>query len=140
MSSPSRLRSIVYASVAGAGLAAISFWLGSIHGAEQALSQYRDLSFQTTDDAMRRHLRYDALLSEGRIDDARRGMSGAAWSQYAALEDDARGAVLPPSEKMQDTIAAVRRVVADYCQSEAAAFHEAAKLSVCKELDARARP
>jgi hypothetical protein len=139
MPSPSRLRSILYAAVAGVGLAGISYWLGTIRGAEQALAQYRDLAFQTTDDAMRRQLRNDVLLSAGRIDEARRGMGGAAWSYYSTLEDDARGALLPPSEKMRESIAAIRDYVVEYCQSEAKTFHEAAKLNVCKEHAARMR-
>ena len=138
MPSPSRIRSIVYAAIAGAGLAAVSYWLGSIRGAEDALSQYRDLAFQTADDALRRQLRYDALLSAGRTDEARRAMIGTAWSQYSTLEDDARGAFLPPSRKMQDGIAEVRGFVTEYCGSDAAAFHASTKLSVCRELAARA--
>jgi hypothetical protein len=84
-------------------------------------------------------LRFDTLLSKGQVDEARRGMSGAAWSHYSSLEDDARGAFLSPSVKMQESIAAVRNFVGEYCQSEAAAFHEAAKISICKELAARTR-
>lgn len=138
MPNPSRTRSIVYAAIAGTGLAAISYWLGSIRGAEDALDQYRDLAFQTTDDALRRQLRYDALLSAGRTDEARRALIGTAWSQYSSLEDDARGAFLPPSQKMKDTIAEVRGFVSEYCGSGAAAFHASTKRSVCKELAARA--
>lgn len=138
MPSPSRVRSMIYAAIAGTGLAAVSYWLGSIRGAQDALSQYRDLAFQTTDDALRRQLRYDALLSAGRTDEARRAMIGTAWSHYSALEDDARGAFLPASEKMRETIPEVRGFVTEYCGSEAAAFHASTKLSVCKELAARA--
>ena len=139
MFNPSRLRSIIYAVIAGAGLAGAAYWLGTIRGAEQALAQYRNLSFQTTEDAMRRQLRFDTLLSKGQSDEARRGMAGAAWSHYSSLEDDAHGVFLPASEKMQESIASVRRFVADYCQSEAAAFHAAAKISVCRELALRGR-
>lgn len=137
MPRPSRLRSSLYASIAGLGIAAAFYWFGSIYGADRALSQYRDLAFQTTDDAMRRHLRNDVLLSTGRIDDARRGMGAAAWSHYSTLEDDAKGATLPASDKMRDVIAAVRGHVAEYCTSAAAGFHASAQFDVCKERAAR---
>lgn len=137
MPRPSRLRSSIYASIAGLGIAAAFYWFGSIHGSDQALSQYRDLAFQTTDDAMRRHLRNDLLLSTGRIDDARRGMVAAAWSHYSALEDDAKGASLPASDKMREAIPAVRSYVAEYCASTAAGFHASAQFDICKEHAAR---
>jgi hypothetical protein len=137
MPRPSRLRSSIYASIAGLGIAAAFYWLGSIHGADRALSQYRDLAFQTTDDAMRRHLRNDLLLSTGRIDDARRGMVAAAWSHYSTLEDDAQGVSLPASDKMRETITAVRGHVAEYCASAAAGFHASAQFDICKEHAAR---
>jgi hypothetical protein len=139
MPRPSKLRSSIYASIAGLGLAAASYWLGTIHGAEQALAQYRDLSFQTTDDAMRRHLRNDVLLSTGRTDEARRGMGAAAWSHYSTLEDDAMGASLPSSKKMRESITAVRGYVAEYCQSAAATFHASAQFDICKEHATRMR-
>ena len=137
MPSPSRLRSSLYAGIAGLGIAAAFYWFGSIHGANQALSQYRDLAFQTTDDAMRRHLRNDLLLSTGRIDEARRGMGAAAWSHYSTLEDDAKGATLPASDRMREAIAAVRGYVAEYCESGAAGFHASAQFDICKEHAAR---
>ena len=139
MSRPARLRSNLYASIAGLGIAAASYWLGSIHGADQALAQYRDLAFQTTDDGMRRHLKNDVLLSTGRVDEARRGMVAVAWSHYSTLEDDAKGASLPSSEKMREAIAAVRGYVAEYCQSAAAGFHASAQFDICKEHAARIR-
>lgn len=139
MSRPSRLRSSIYATIAGLGIAAAFFWFGSIRGADQALSQYRDLAFQTSDDAMRRHLRNDALLSTGRIDEARRGMGAAAWSHYSTLEDDAKGVSLPASDKMREAIIAVRGYVAEYCGSEAAGFHASAQFDICKEHAARMR-
>ncbi|MEX2151529.1 MAG: hypothetical protein WD793_15050 [Steroidobacteraceae bacterium] len=139
MSRPSRLRSSIYASIAGLGIAAAFYWFGSIHGADQALAQYRDLAFQTTDDTMRRHLRNDVLLSTGRVDEARRGMGAAAWSQYSTLEDDANGASLPASEKMREAITAVRGYVAEYCKSAAAGFHASRQFDICKEHAARMR-
>ena len=139
MPRPSRLRSSLYASIAGLGLAAASYWLGTIHGADQALAQYRDLAFQTTDDAMRRQLRNDVLLSAGRIDESRRGMGAAAWSHYSTLEDDAKGASLPSSEKMREAITAVRGYVAEYCKSAAAGFHASSRFDICKEHAARIR-
>ncbi|HUG03919.1 MAG TPA: hypothetical protein VML92_05795 [Steroidobacteraceae bacterium] len=139
MPSSSRTRSIVYAAIAGTGLAAASYWLGTIHGADQALAQYRDLAFQTTDDAMRRQLRNDVLLSTGRVDEARRGMGAVAWSHYSTLEDDANGASLPSSEKMREAIAAVRGYVLEYCESAAAGFHSSAQFDICKEHAARIR-
>lgn len=135
----SRFRSNMYAGIAGLGLAAATYWLGTIHGAEQALAQYRDLSFQTTGDAMRRQLRNDMLLSAGRTDEARRGLVAAAWSYYSTLEDDAMGASLPSSEKMRESITAVRGYVAEYCESAAAAFHASAQFDICKEHAARMR-
>jgi hypothetical protein len=139
MPRPSRIRSIVYASIAGLGLAASCYWLGTIHGAEQALAQYRNLAFQTTDDAMRRHLKNDVLLSSGRIDEARRGMGAAAWSHYSTLEDDAKSASLPSSEMMRKSITAIRDYVAEYCRSAAAGYHAAAQFDICKEHAARVR-
>jgi hypothetical protein len=139
MSRPSRIRSIVYASIAGVGIAGSFFWFGSIHGASQALAQYRDLAFQTTDDAMRRKLKNDVLLSAGRIDEARRRMGAAAWSHYSALEDDATGTSLPSSEKMRESIAAIRAYVAEYCESAAAGFHASEQFDICKEHAARVR-
>ena len=139
MPRPSRLRSSIYASIAGLGLAAASYWLGTIHGADQALAQYRDLAFQTTDDAMRRHLRNDVLLSTGRVDETRRGMGAAAWSHYSTLEDDAKGASLPSSKKMRESIAAVRGYVAAYCQSAAAVFHTTTQFDISKEHAASIR-
>ncbi len=139
MSRPSRLWSSIYASIAGLGLAAAFYWLGSIRGADQALAQYRDLAFQTTDDAMRRQLRNDVLLSTGRVDDTRRGMGAAAWSHYSTLEDDAKGASLPASVKMREAIVAVRGYVAEYCESAAAGFHASAQFDICKEHAARMR-
>jgi hypothetical protein len=108
-----------------------------IHGADRTLSQFRDLAFQTTGDALRRPLRMDALLAGSRIDDARRGMRGVAWTFDSTLEDDAGGATLPPTDRMRDSIAGIRVVVADYCGSKAAIFHESSRMSVCKELAAR---
>lgn len=137
MPSPSRIRSIVYASIAGLGLGIATYWLGAIRGADQALSQFRDLAFQTTDDSMRRGLRLDTLLAKGQVDQARRALGGVAWSHYSTLEDDAAGAMLPPSEKMRSSIEGIRGVVADYCKSEAAAFHQSVKVSICRELAAR---
>ncbi|MDP9198976.1 MAG: hypothetical protein M3O07_07160 [Pseudomonadota bacterium] len=139
MSRPSKLRSSIYASIAGLGIASAFYWFGSIHGADRALSQYRDLAFQTTDDAMRRHLRNDLLLSTGRIDEARRGMGAAAWSHYSTLEDDAKGVSLPASDKMREAITAVRGYVAEYCESAAAGFHAPAQFDICKEHAARTR-
>lgn len=139
MSRPSRIRSILYASIAGLGLAAISYWLGTIHGAERSLAQYRDLAFQTTDDAMRRQLKNDALLAAGRDDEARRRMGAAAWSHYTTLEDDAKGAALPASEKMREAITAVRDYVAGYCASASAGFHASAQFDICREHAARVR-
>lgn len=139
MSRSSRIRSILYASIAGVGIAGSFFWFGSIHGANQALAQYRDLAFQTTDDAMRRQLKNDVLLSAGRIDEARRRMGAAAWSHYSALEDDAKGVSLPSSEKMREAITAVRGYVAEYCKSAAAGFHASAQFDICQEHAARVR-
>jgi hypothetical protein len=139
MPRPSRLRSNIYTGIAGLGLAAASYWLGTIHGADKALAQYRDLSFQTTDDAMRQQLRNDVLLSTGRTNEARRGMGAAAWSHYSTLEDDAKGASLPSSEKMRESITTVRGYVADYCQSAAAAFHASTRFDICKEHARRMR-
>jgi len=79
------------------------------------------------------------LLSTGRIDESRRGMGAAAWSHYSTLEDDAKGASLPSSEKMREAITAVRAYVAEYCQSAAAGFHAAKQFDICKEHAARIR-
>lgn len=137
MPSQSRIRSIAYASLAGLGLGLACYGLGSVHGADRALMQFRDLSFQTAEDAMRRQLRYDTLLANGRVEDARRAMGGVAWSHYSTLEDDARGLMLPSTEKMRNSIDGIRTAVAAYCGSDAAAFHAGAKIGICREYAAR---
>lgn len=137
MPSPSRIRSVAYASIAGLGLGAASYWLGTVHGADRALAQFRDLSFQTADDAMRRQLRYDMLLSKGRVEETRRALGGVAWSHYSTLEDDARGVMLPSTEKMRSSIEGIRTVVSEYCGSDAATFHAGAKVNLCREFAAR---
>lgn len=117
MTAPSRLRSSLYATVAGLGLAGMSYWFGTVRGAEQALDQFRDLSFRNTGASMERLLRLDAMLAAGEVDGARRAMGQVAWSHYTSLEEDAGGAYLPASAKMRDSIAGIRQVVSGYCAS-----------------------
>jgi hypothetical protein len=121
MTAPSRLRSTLYATIAGLGLGGMSYWFGTVRGAEQALDQFRDLSFQNTGASMERLLRFDAMLAAGEVDGARRGMGQVAWSHYQSLEDDAGGAYLPPSAKMLESIPGIRQVVSGYCASGLAA-------------------
>jgi hypothetical protein len=131
MPEPSKIRSRIYASIAGIGLAAVSYWLGTIHGATAALDQFRDLSFMATDAALRRAIRFDALLDARDIDGARRGTMGAAASHYESLEVDAAGSDMPATPKMKAMIVDTRRAIADYCATSAAVFHESAAINLC---------
>jgi hypothetical protein len=139
MAAPSKLRSSLYAAAAGLGLAGVSYWIGTIHGADRALGEFRDLSFQSTEASMQRLLRFDALLGSGDVIDARRKMGNVAWSHYTSLEDDAAGAYLPPSAKMQASIAATREAVGGYCRSGAALPAVAGAPGLCEELARRSR-
>ena len=99
----------------------MSYWFGTVRGAERTLDQFRDLSFQNTEASMGRLLRFDAMLAAGDVDGARRGIGQVAWSHYTTLEDDAAGATLPASAKMRASIAGIREVVSGYCAAGYAA-------------------
>ncbi len=134
MTAPPKWRSTVYATIAGLGLAGMSYWLGTVSGAERTLDQFRDLSFRDTEAGMARLLRFDAMLAAGDVDGARRGIGQVAWSHYTTLEDDAAGATLPASAKMRDSIAGIREVVSGYC---AAGFTAPVAATVAPTVGAR---
>jgi hypothetical protein len=105
------------------------------HGTNRTVVLFRDLDFGSRQGELRRYLQADELLAAGRVDVARRKIAGLAWSEYVALEQDATGVLLPPSEAMRSSIIDTRNVVASYCASAAATFHASAELSVCKVLE-----
>jgi hypothetical protein len=86
---------------------------------------------------LRRFLELDRILSAGDMPLARRKVAAIAWAEYSALEDDAGGVVLPPTDSMRSSIPAVRSAVEEYCQSEAASFHSDSKINICAEAGRR---
>lgn len=139
MKPPSKVRSRIYASIAGVGLAAVAYWLGTIHGATKALDQFRNLSFAATDSALRRELRFDSLLADGNVDGARRSALGAAIAHYQSLAEEASGARQPPTEWMSSAFVESHRWVSEYCATPAAAFHASTETNLCGSL-ARTAP
>jgi len=137
MPTPSRRLTTLYSAIACVGCSIAFYWIGALRGSEQALAQFRDLSFQTTAASMQRLLRLDALLAAGQVDEARRRMSSVAWSHYTSLEDDAAGSSLAASARMRESIGGIRGFVTDYCKSGAAAFAAESENGRCREVARR---
>jgi hypothetical protein len=126
-----RLSALFVAAIAVAS--GVFFVLGARLGSNNAVAELRSVAFGSRESDLRRLLELDSILASGDLALARVKVGALAWAQYSALEDDASGTVLPPTEAMRDSIRGVRIVVDKFCQSDEAAFHADSKINICAD-------